>query len=353
MANRNRVLCMILSIAATAAISSASLAQVQPNRSSPGVTVSTDMDCVVAIDGKVVGRIQKDHKEFFPASRGNHTLSAATTGTGDYWEMSLVVGDAAPAAVAISFAKVHAERETLEKNVSVLQKQVSQEETELKRIQDANETASRNAELTLRRRQSVVEGINYYSDRWGKETGMRDNRNEERENLNNTMSDEAIQNTGNTDTTSQAATEAVMGIQLLWSWHLKRKAHRNDVAAVAASARMQYLGKALEDPLNYAPDAPDLPYLAIVKDVKRKKNEGKLLTAPDRIEYSDSSGKVNITCATLLGASGSNKLHLKYAEQWPGKRKPRRKSLVVQAMQKSDRKTLLGEVYLACPKLTQ
>jgi hypothetical protein len=56
---------------------------------SAAVIVSTDMDCVVAIDDKVVGRIEHNHKELFPAPVGTHTLSAATT-AGDYWEQSVI-----------------------------------------------------------------------------------------------------------------------------------------------------------------------------------------------------------------------------------------------------------------------
>lgn len=329
-------------------IISAAAAQPSQPTSSLGISVSTDMDCVVAIDDKVVGRVQNNRHAFFPAAHGRHMLVAATS-AGDYWEQAVDIGSEPGLSVTVSFRKVRADRIALEQKVTELRKQVSEDAKELARLQETNKAESRNAEMRSSRRHSIVEAINYYSDRWGKELGLRDSRYESVQNLDDTLTTQGLQNMGNPDPYSQATMEAVMGIEWLAQRRLKAKLHRNQLAVAAASGRMEYLGKALEDPLKHAPDNLDSGYLAIVQDVKRNKDRGKLLTAPDRIEYSDRSGVVKISCSSLRGASGGKELHLVYQESAT---QPKQ-HLDVQAIQKSDRETLLGNVYLACPELTQ
>jgi hypothetical protein len=91
-----------------------------------------------------------------------------------------------------------------------------------------------------------------------------------------------------------------------------------------------------------------LGYLASVHSVKRNGAAGKLLTAPDRIEYSDSSGRFQIPCSSAHSASGQDDLRLAYDDATQ-----KRKTLAIQAAQRIDRQMLLGDVYLACPKLMQ
>jgi hypothetical protein len=343
---------LLFSFAVLLAFIPLAAAQQPQSGSSPAVILATDMDCVVAIDDKVVGRVQKDHKELFPAPEGTHTASAATD-AGDYWEQKVEIGSALQVPLTVSFAKVRSDRAALVQSVSALRKEVGEKEKALASVNKPNEVTLVNPMLQSSRRHSIVEAVNYYTDRWGKEMGMRDSRNDSSESLSNTLSTQAIQNAANTDTTSQAATEVAMGVEFLVYRHLKAKAHRNELAGTAASIRMQYLGKALEDPLKYPPDSADIGYLAIVQDVRRNKASGKLTTAPDRIEYSDPSISVHLSCSSLLGASGAKQLHLVYAEQQSGAPRPQKKSLVIKAVSKSDGEMLLANVYLACPKLTE
>jgi hypothetical protein len=301
----------------------------------------------VSIDDKIVGRVQKGRQEFFRATAGTHALAAATA-QGDYWEQKVDVGLGPAFSVSVSFEKVRSDRALLERNVSDLRKQVTEKQLELSRVR------ANSAQIEATRRHSIVEAINYYTDRWGKEIGMRDSRNEASENLNNVISEQGIANMANTNTAAQAGTEIAMAIEGIMAARLKAKAYRNELAGEAASLRMQYLGKALEDPLKYPPDTADADYLTILKTVRHKKNEGKLITAPNRLEYSDREKAVSMSCATLRHASGKKQLRLTYlSEAKAGKRKPRQQSLVVKAVHKNERTMLLADVYLACPRLTK
>lgn len=120
---------------------------------------------------------------------------------------------------------------------------------------------------------------------------------------------------------------------------------------------MEYLGKALEDPLKYPPDKADADYLTIVRKVERNKVSGELTTSPDHVGYKDPSSSIQISCSSLRGVSPSKsksglQLHIKYWNRGSGIAKPQARTLVVRDLQ-DDGGGLLGNVYLACPQLTQ
>lgn len=165
----------------------------------PAVIVSTDTDCVVGIDDKVAGRIERNHKELFPTAAGTHTLSAATS-SGDYWEQSVDIKNGVSPSIEISFVKVREQRADLELAVS------------------------------LARRRSVVEAINYYSDRWGKEMGLSDSRNQSSQNLNDAIEDQSWKNLGNPNQTAQGIGNMIMFAEMLRANHLKKKALKNSLA---------------------------------------------------------------------------------------------------------------------------
>jgi hypothetical protein len=214
--------------------------------------------------------------------------------------------------------------------------------------------------VAVARRRSIVDAVNYYTDRWGKEMGLRDSRNESSQNLNDAIEQQYWKNLANTDQTAQGVGNMIILAEMWRADRLKKKALKNDLAVGAAAARMSYLGQALNDPEKYPPQIAELGYLAIVQDVKRNKSAGKLVTARDHIEYSDGSGRIQFSCSALTGASAGSNIHISYKEQ--GKHK----SLVLNTMSK--RKTaghhdkgtelagsqaVLGNIYLACPKLTE
>jgi hypothetical protein len=142
-----------------------------------------------------------------------------------------------------------------------------------------------------------------------------------------------------------------MGIEWLKSRSVKAEAHLRGFVAAVASRHMDYLHKALDDPLKYGPDREDLGYLTIVHDVKRNGTPGKLLTAPGQIEYFDSSGSIQICCTSIHSAGGENELRIVYDETRSPNASQKRRTLVIQAGQRIDRQMLLGDVYLACPNL--
>lgn len=173
-------------------------AQQSPALASPGVILATDTDCVVALDDKVVGRVQKDHKEFFPGSEGKHVLSAATD-SGDYWEQGVEISAILTPSVAVSFIKVRADRAALEKSVTTLREHVDEQE---KKLADSNPAKESGPQLFFQpatlspRRHSIVEAINFYTDRWGKEMGMRDSRDQTSQNLNDAFTQQTLSNLG-------------------------------------------------------------------------------------------------------------------------------------------------------------
>lgn len=295
--------------------------------SSLGVTVTSDADCVVAIDDKFVSRVHKGRPEFVPSPSGKHTLSAATT-SGDYFEQVVEIKGEPVVSLSISFERVHNEKLALEKRVSDLRTQVSQGQKE------------------VARRKAIVAAVNYYADRWGAELGISENLTQAAADLDMTVSKQAMENAGNNNTVAQLGNEVVEGIEWLHLRHMRAKAHLSGFVAAVASRHMEYLKKALDDPLKYGPDNEELGYLAIIHDVKHKGSVGKLLTAPDRVQYSDSSSRVQIPCSSVHSASGEDELHLAFDDATQ-----KRKTLAVQAAQRIDRQMLLGDVYLACPQL--
>jgi hypothetical protein len=297
--------------------------------SSLGVTVTSDADCVVAIDDKFVSRVHKGRPEFVPSPSGKHTLSAATT-SGDYFEQVVEINGEPVTSLSISFEQVHNQKLSLEQSVADLRTRVSQSQKE------------------VARRKAIVVAVNYYADRWGEELGINEHLTQSAADLDMSVSKQAMENAGNTNTVAQVGNEVVESIEWLHLRHMRAKAHLNGFVAAVASRHLEYLKRALDDPLKYGPDNEELGYLATVHDVKRKGTVGKLLTTPDRIEYSDSSGKVQIPCSSVHTASGEDELHLAFDDATQ-----KRKILAVQAAQRIDRQMLLGDVYLACPQLMQ
>lgn len=297
--------------------------------SSSGITITADADCVIAIDDKFASRINRGQSGSVPASSGRHVLSAATT-SGDYFEQSVEIPVDSAISISISFEKIRGEREALEKNVSDLRIQIGQKQKELSR------------------RQSIVAAVNYYANRWGKELGISENLTQSAADLDMSVSKQAMENAGNDNSVAQLGSTVVTGIEWLHIRRMRAKAHLSGFVAAVASRHMEYLKRALDNPLKYGPDNEEMGYLAIVHDVKGKGTMGKLLTAPNRIEYSDSSGKVQIPCSSVRSASGDDELHLTFDDATK-----KRKTLTVQAAQRIDRQMLLGDVYLACSELMQ
>lgn len=295
-----------------------------------GFTVTTDADCVIAVDNHVVSRVHKGERQFIPTLWGRHVVSAATK-SGDYFEQSLDIQLEPSPSMTISFEKAHAERLEAEKRVSDLRSELSRVQTE------------------LARRRSIVDAVNYYADRWGKEMGLRDSRNGRSKNLNDAVDEQYWKNLGNPNQTAQAIGNLVMLGEIWRADALTEKALKNDIAVEAASAQMHYLGAALKDPEKYPPTRPELGYLAIVQDVKTNKNLGSLLTAPGRIEFRDRSGTLQISCAGLRRVTGSAKLHLSYKNQ----SKHGSLSISPTSSDKNVSRMILGDIYLACPSLTK
>jgi hypothetical protein len=293
-----------------------------------GITITADIDCVVEVDGNLVTRLSHAVPGLVPATAGLHKISAATV-AGDYFEATVEVKGDQGAALAISFADVRTQRAAAVKKVEAMKDQLEQ------------------IRLALSRRRLIVEAVNYYSDRWGREIGLLEQRDQNVRNAEDTQQSLVLQNAGNIGNTNA---EAANGYAMLGTWIYKKyqekKAHRNDLAAGVAKDRMDYLRKALEDPTKYPPEDEKGDYLAIVRSVKRGKAMGSLSLSPTGIQYSDSGLSVRMSCSEVLGASGGSTLTIRYATA------NSRKSLSLQPIKKAEG-PLIGGLYVACPKLTQ
>jgi hypothetical protein len=303
-------------------------AQLAQSAAANSIKITTDIDCVVELDGHVVTRISHVGPGLVPATVGPHRISAATI-AGDYFETNVDVKSEGSAALTISFADVRAQRAATVKKVEAMKDQVEQ------------------IRLALNRRRLIVQAVNYYADRWGNEIGLLEQRNQKVQNAEDAQESLVYKNAGDIgNTNAQAANGYAMIGVWLYERHQKAKAHRNDLAASVAKDRMDYLRKALEDPTKYPPEDDKGDYLAIVRNVKRGKTTGSLSVSPTGIQYSDSDLSVRMSCSEVLGASGGSGLSIKYATG------NSRKSLSLQPVKKAEG-PLIGSLYVACPKLTQ
>lgn len=297
--------------------------------SSLGVIITSDADCVVAVDDKFVSRVHKDRPEFVPSSSGKHTLSAATP-AGDYFEQLVDIKGEPVTSLSIFFEKIHNENLALGRSVSDLRTKVSQGQKE------------------VTRRTAIVAAVNYYADRWGKDLGISENLTQTATDMDLAVSKRFLENSDNSNDFAQLGNEIILGVEWLRLRRMRTQAHLSGFVAAVASRHMEYLKRALEDPLKYGPDDEEFGYLSIVHGVKRRGVVGKLRTAPDRIEYSDSSGTVQIPCSSVRSASGQDELRLAFDDATK-----KRQTLVVQAAQRMERQMLLGDLYLSCPQLMQ
>jgi len=317
-----------------------------------GVTLSSDTDCWVEIDKKIVGYVQKDQKVVFPVSPGNHAIAAANR-DGDLWEQQVNIINRPGQVVVISFRKQHSDRALLENDVADLQRRVGQKETELAQIRDQSPAPRYTPEVAATERKQILNAIDVYASHYGTQLGLRDSRNQESQQVSDAAQQQYLENYfqhyGNT--TVQATDLAVYGFGLLWAHHLKAKAHRNQLAVQAASLRMEQLGDLLQNPTSPLRASVQPDYLTMQRDVLRKKAHGRLVTASGWLEYSDSSGVLRLSCSDVKKVKGEKQLGVEYVSMAGGKKKTR--SLKLTAARKSERSLLLGDVYLACPALTE
>jgi len=340
----------------TVMLSMGQIAAAHRDSSTPqhALTISCDADCWVEIDRKIVGHVQKGRRVSFPVVAGNHAVAAATR-DGELWEQQAGTSDATGQVLVISFKKQRSDRKLLEKDVANLQKRVTQTETELAQVREQNASDSYTPELAAEERQRIVKAIDVYAGRYGTELGLRDSNNEESQQVSATADEQYVQgyleNLGNTP--GQTANMGVYAIEQLWAHHLKAKAHRHQLAVQAASLRMQYLGDLLENSASPFRTSLQPDYLTMQRDVVRKKSHGEFVSAEGWIQYSDSSGTLRLPCSEVKKAKGEKHLTVEYVSKIVGKKKTKTRSFELTAARKSERPYLLGDVYLACPALTE
>jgi hypothetical protein len=283
---------------------------------------------VVALDGKIAGRIQAGKEDFLPIATGEHMLAAATS-DGDYWEQQVEAGDSSGPLISIPLQKVRSERVSLQSEITTLHKQVEEKRERL--------TAIRNE------REGIVLAINIYADRYGKEMGLHDARED--------RSGEMMASGNWTYLTSGTTMGQLAGTaEMLAGIREDMRAWKNQIAADAAKDRMHELEQALKDPLKKPRTPEQTSYLVVVREVINGHSSGRLITAPNQVDYRDEGQSTHLTCGDIRKVSGGN--HLKIHLAGNGGGKSAKQVLDLQPKSKAERLLLLGDVYLACPKFT-
>lgn len=312
----------------------------------PGVKVTPDANCIVAIDGHVVGRVDAGKEVFFRVSTGKHTLSAATV-AGDYWDQELVFDKRTVLFTAIPLQKAGSERLVLEATNAALETHNQQMKEKLASIEQQNTVLARNPELIRAERGMIAQAIDHYAGRYGKELGLHDSRDAASNQLFQAAFVQSLGPTNNASATAELLEEAFA----LFEMH---KAHRNHVVALAAAGRMHELEEALKDPLKNprVPEQPD--YFVKVRQVFSGKTPGRFITGPGQVEYRDEGRTVKLSCSDVRGVSGGKKLALTFSTpKGNGSKKKRKHTLHLRARDKHERKLLKTDVYLACDKFSQ
>lgn len=302
-----------------------------------------DRDCSLFVDDRLVGRMQASEGMSISVSPGKHQLSALAK-DGELWERSLD-GAAVAQPVSISFAEAQNERQSLETQNAALQEANRVKRGEVSSIVQQNEQLTLHPEAVLEERRLIAMALDYYQDRFGKELGLQGARNDSSNQL---AQSAALSNLGPTNTATSIGALAEYYV----AWRLSVKAHRNELAAAAAGSRVHELEAALENPLKHPRDVDRFSYLVMVRPVVNdKKVPGKLITAPGTIRYRQGNKVEEHSCETLKHASGGKTLGLQFVVG-TGKKAPK-ETLKLKAPNKFDQEAIMGDIYLACPKLTQ
>jgi hypothetical protein len=305
--------------------------------------LKADRDCSLFVDDHLVGRMQGSEGTNISIPAGKHQLSALAK-DGELWERS-VDGATVGQALTISFAEAQSERETLQKENAALQDANKASRSEVSSIAQENEQLALHPEAVLAERRLIATALDYYQDRFGKELGLQGSRTDSSNDL---AQSAALSNLGPTNTATSVGALAEYYV----AWRLSVKAHRNELAAAAASSRVHELEYALENPLKHPLDAERSSYLVMVRPVVNdQKVSGKLITTPGMIRYQGSDKVEEHSCDALKHASGGKTLALQFVVG-TGKKAPK-DVLKLKAANKIDQEALIGDVYLACPKLTE
>jgi len=309
------------------------------------VQVTSDADCFLVVDGKVTARLKSGVETEISMDTGSRKLSAYTAG-GDLWESEVNVTSPSNPPLSLPLRAVEVKRVAAQEDVAALKSTVDQLQAHLTAVEEQNHNAMRNAEAVRHERILIVQAVSYYAERWGTELGLQGERHATSERL---TQDAAI-NLMSQNQYTQMGALAEMG----FAWYYAHKAHRNEKVAGAAAVRMRDLEAALKDPLGHPPSPGQDSYLVMVRKTYDGKRPGELITSPDSVIYQGERKSFQVSCSGVRGVSGSKKLEIHYAVVDSNNSKKRHKGTVhLKAQNKSERKLLLTDVYLACPKLTR
>jgi hypothetical protein len=285
--------------------------QLVPNQNPQILDLAADLDCVLLIDNKVVGRIQADNHLSIPTDQRRHRLSAVTS-EGDIWEEILEEGFVSARNILIPLKKARSERLAGEASRAALQTQVEEKRARLANITQKNTKLALNPDLIRAERQKIIEAINYYFDRYGREMGYYDSR---------MASASQLQQVSKLFSSLPSTTFGTAALtNTLASERAEMAGEHHQMAAKAATIRMRDLEEALKNPLRRLESSNEL-----------------LLPADGNAAPTSAEG----TRQSIVQASSVAPQSIERSEQTPTQQSPSLTEVIERARQNRD--NLLGE----------
>jgi hypothetical protein len=316
-----------------------------------GLSITCDTSCVVAIDGKLVGRLSAGQQRLFEITVGKHVVAGANE-QGAYWEKQIDFDGSSSLAVSVPLLKAAAERAQLESDVKALRGEVTQKRTQLESAQKQSEQLASSTELMRAARQRIVQAIEWYAERATREAQLGNSRKDQADGLN----------------PHGASPGDIFGN--IASGRLYGQAGRNFMSANAAQARMNELAVMLQGPVIDPKEPEQTDYRIITHNVFKGSRGGVLVSGDGWIEYRESveqgkksrnsphgSRTLRLSCEEIRDANTSGLPLLRDINESAGSRsltiKLTKGSLKLKAGSAGEQQAVIGSVYLACPTLTQ
>lgn len=99
-----------------------------------GFLVRCDIECIVAIDGKVTAVLEPDQEHLLPVAEGKHTFTAVSSSGDDIWETKIDFDGSENIKIPVSLLKAKEERTQLESQAANLKTEVAQKQRQFQNV---------------------------------------------------------------------------------------------------------------------------------------------------------------------------------------------------------------------------
>jgi hypothetical protein len=99
-----------------------------------GLLVRCDVDCIIAIDGKVMSVLDQDQEKLLPLTAGKHTLTSVSSSGEDIWETPIDFNGLDTVKVPVPLLATRAQRLQLESQTAGLKAGLEQRQQQLKNV---------------------------------------------------------------------------------------------------------------------------------------------------------------------------------------------------------------------------